>query len=218
MTDILKNFTGKCELDAIALLDDGADIGRGEISGVAMHFDVPNNNGFAVETGALDIPASVPMLWTHEDADVVGQWTEIETVAGALQVRGRLNLKVARAREAHALLKAGDCTGLSVGLAVDRREYWKRQGDTWLLLRARLVEVSLVAIPADTNARVHTVASLQSVRQFEKFLREAGFPKAAAIKLASGGWPRLSGNQTIPETDISDLAKRVRAAAAEIKR
>ena len=73
--------------------------------------------------------------------------------------------------------------------------------------------MSLVPVPADRDARISIAASVGDRIGFEKFLHSAGFARAAAAKLARGGWPALAG----ADDRIETLAERVRNATAKLK-
>lgn len=207
----LHKVSGQLRSTAIAL--SGSVSPAGVIAGTALHFDQMNSNGWAVASGAIDAAARLPvMLWAHDDASVIGKWTSVRIIGGSLQVRGELNLEVARAKETLALLTNGDVSGLSVGLSVDEADV-KRQEDGWLFTKVQLAEISLVAVPADSEARISTVASVRSLRDFERFLRDAGFARQFAAKLASRGWP----NEKSEQSEINAAVARIRAGTAAIK-
>jgi phage head maturation protease len=94
-------------------------------------------------------------------------------VKGSLLVNG-----VARAAEAHVLLKAGALNGLSIGYNALER-YYRKEGerDVRVLKKVDLWEISLVTFPANEQARVRTVKAmedLRTIRDVEEYLREAG--------------------------------------------
>lgn len=157
------------------------------------------------------------MLWSHDPSQPIGKWVSLEEDARGLKVAGRLTLGVRAAREALALLKAGAVSGLSIGYRVPPGGAVVEQRRR-LLKEIDLVEVSLVALPADGSARVTDVKSIGSRVDFEKFLKSAGFPNRAASKLASGGWPALVEDPAPDNNEAADvLAKRIDAAMRELK-
>lgn len=60
-----------------------------------------------------------------------------------LKVEGRLNMDVQQAREAHALLMAGDIDGLSIGYRVEKCEA-DQAGKVLRLKELKLAEVTVV--------------------------------------------------------------------------
>jgi len=172
-----------------------------------MRLGVTNANHWSVARGGLEIPrGSVPMLWSHDESEIIGKWSNVALAGDVVTVRGQLNLDVARAKEALSLLRAADVSGLSVGLSVEPTDV-RRDGDAFVFERARLEEISVVAIPADRAARVSAVASVKSIRDFEAHLRSVGWPRAAAAKLAWGGWRALAMHHDSEEWD--QLAARI---------
>ena len=88
------------------------------------------------------------------------------------------------AKEAHALLKAGAISGLSIGYRTIVDEY-DRETNTSTLKELELWETSLVTFPANDAARV---TGVKSKRDFEKLLRDSGFSKSEATRIASNGY------------------------------
>jgi hypothetical protein len=140
----------------------------GEITGYASLFAAPDHEADIIAPGAFDETLqelakkgrSVPMLWQHEAREPIGLWTHFRTDKRGLLATGRLLIHdVARAREAHALAKAGAVTGLSIGFRPLEVRRQKESG-TRLITRIRLYEVSLVTFPALEEARVSAVKKI----------------------------------------------------------
>ena len=88
----------------------------GKITGTAWPFGSEDRVGDIVVKGAFGTPATLPMLWAHDQAQVVGVWTEITETDAGLTVKGQLLVDdVERAREVRAMIRAGAATGLSIG-------------------------------------------------------------------------------------------------------
>ena len=166
-----------------------ADItAAGVFEGYASIFDAMDLGGDIVARGAfLDTlkkrgASGVRMLWQHDQAEPIGAWLSIAEDARGLRVKGRLNLAVARAREALALMREGSLDGLSIGF---RTEVATKHATTGarVLRKLDLVEISLVTFPMAPKARVMSVkrrartAVEASALAFE---REIVLAKAAA--------------------------------------
>src|SRR5688500_2266754 len=70
--------------------------------------DVVARNAFTKSIAAHRTAGTSPsLLWSHDSQHVLGVITQLKEDARGLHVAGRLTLEVAKAAEAHALLKAG---------------------------------------------------------------------------------------------------------------
>lgn len=127
-----------------------------------------------------------------DDMVPIGKWEEMREDDHGLFVRGRLfDIDTDRAKSTYAALREGELDGLSIGF---RTRKFKMDEETGIrtLTDIQLFEVSLVTFPANDPARVTTVkATEMTERQFEEFLREAGFPIAAAKTIVAKGYRAL---------------------------
>lgn len=131
------------------------------------------------------------LLWYHDVKQPIGVWESMKEDSHGLFVQGRLlHADVQKAGELYALLKAGAISGMSIG-------YWARDYSvdekTWIrtLKKIDLLEASLVTFPANDQARVTGVKSIdiKTIREFEAFLRDAGgFSANEAKRIASQGF------------------------------
>lgn len=135
----------------------------GLFSGYASIFDLADSDRDIVERGAfsrsLRAFAPVKLLWQHDTSEPIGLIHYIKEDAKGLYIEGKLLLDVQRAREAHALLKAGALDGLSIGYRVKEYEIHPTTGNRHLR-DLELMEISLVTFPANTHARVTQVKTL----------------------------------------------------------
>lgn len=129
----------------------------GDIKGIAWPWGVRDRVGDIMNAGALATPSTVPMLMNHDQSAVVGVWDEIKSTDRGLEVSGHLLVRdVERAGEVRALIKAGAMTGLSIGF---RTLDAKRTREGREITAAELVEISVVAIPANPGAVVTSIKS-----------------------------------------------------------
>jgi HK97 family phage prohead protease len=165
---------------------------KGEFEGYGSVFGVVDSYNEIVEKGAFEeslrkngMPA---LLWQHRSAEVCGVYIEVREDTHGLFVKGELNLETQIGREAHALLKQGALKGLSIGFRPLVEEVNKETGKIHLK-KVKLYEVSLVTFPANEEALVDTVKSAPTtIRDFEEFLREAGYSREDAKLIASKGY------------------------------
>lgn len=175
----------ECPLEIKELGDDGSFSGYGSVFGNVDYYGDVVEAGAFTKTLAAKMPA---MLWQHDSAEPIGVWTKIAEDEKGLYMEGRLLTgKVSRASEAHELLKAGAVKGLSIGYMPKVWEWLKdNNGDSIRHLKEiDLWEVSLVTFPANEAAVVTSVKSLESIRDIEETLRDAGFSRSEAKSLIS---------------------------------
>ncbi|MGJ0510415.1 MAG: HK97 family phage prohead protease [Methylocystis sp.] len=134
----------------------------GVIEGYASLFGVADDGRDIVMAGAFTRSLArrgakgVKMLWQHNAAEPIGVWTSIVEDAKGLKVSGRLDLSIARAREALSLIRGGAIDGLSIGFRVKNARTDKRSG-LRRLLEIDLWEISVVTFPMQTLARISAV-------------------------------------------------------------
>lgn len=183
----------------------------GRISGLAAAYGNVDDGGDMIISGALTKSlasmSAIPMLLYHDQRQPVGVWDAFKETAKGLEVSGRFSLGTANGREAHALTKDGALSGLSIGYRAVKERF---EGAVRRLEQVKLFEVSLVAIPMNSKARITSVKELidggqiPTVRQFEEFLRDAGgFSRTLAAAIAGKAAQHLQGE---PDGEADPLA------------
>jgi len=128
-----------------------------------------------IEPGAFDPidPRKVMMLRDHDRGTVIGGWTSFQQQGSKLVVEGELCLEVEKARETYALLRRGYLNGLSVGYKMrpDGSSLDRRTG-TRTIKKGELKECSIVAFPANDEARI---ISVKSEGLITEWLTQRGF-------------------------------------------
>lgn len=193
----VRDFQLSVKADGVA--DDGTFEGYGSVYGVVDTYqEVVAPGAFAESLVELKSKGrTVPVLWQHRSDQPLGVYSELREDETGLFVKGQLLIDaVGQAAEAHALMKAGAVTGLSIGYWVRESSFDEKTGIR-TLTKLDLVEVSLVTFPANDDARVEAVkfklahGQLPNLREFEKLLREAGFSKTQAAVVAGNGLAEL---------------------------
>jgi HK97 family phage prohead protease len=134
----------------------------GMFEGYASIFGLVDLGGDQVAPGAFAQSLArrsarqVRMLWQHDPAAPIGSWLSIEEDWRGLKVKGQLNLAVARAREALALLREGAVDGLSIGFRVKTARKMA-SGGVRRLVELDLWEISIVTFPMLPQARITAV-------------------------------------------------------------
>lgn len=153
----------------------------GLVEGKAWDFSGADRVGDVIEPAAFAsaIGKSLPMLFAHDQAQVVGTWESVAVEADGLKVKGRLLVDdVARAKEVRALLRAKSVTGLSVGFMTKKAAPRKGGGRT--ITDLDLMEVSLVAIPAHPGAQISSVKDMPMTTENTKTVEQLAIELKAA--------------------------------------
>jgi uncharacterized protein len=170
----------------------------GTFSGYASVYGNKDSYGDIVMPGAFAKTIAnrpvVKILYQHDPHMPIGKGRLEDSEVGLL-VHAQLTLAVSEAQKAFALLKDGVLDSLSIGYRVPAGgEQYDKGRDANLLQEIDLHEVSPVTFPANTLARIIGVKSrkeIQSIRDFEEILRDAGFSRSEATALASHGWKAI---------------------------
>lgn len=202
----------------------------GSFSGYASLFHREDLAGDVVMPGAFVDSlrqrgtAGIKLLFQHDANQPIGVWTILREDARGLYVEGRLMPEVAKAREVHALMRAGALDGLSIGF---RTVKGRRDRKTGLrhLEKIDLWEISVVTFPLLPEARIAAMkaspfaGALPTEREFERWLtRDAGLKRAEARALMCAGFKGLKALRDAGRcvTEEAMLATRIRAAAASL--
>lgn len=125
----------------------------------------------------------------------IGKWTKAAEDDHGLYVEGELTPGMSLAQDVRAALKHGTLSGLSIGGYVKKGDYDETETGRVIRKWSKLIEVSVVAMPADVSARVdaasvkgadiiEAISELATIRDMECLLRDAaGFSKSAASAL-----------------------------------
>lgn len=143
------------------------------------------------------------MLLQHESSSLpIGKWMSLKEDDHGLLVEGEFTPGLGRAEETRAALKHGTVDGLSIGYLLQKGDYEDGPEGRVIHRVSRLLEISVVTFPADTAARVdlesvkkEQIEQLETVRDFERFLRNEGFNQATAKKLVAKLRELASGDE-----------------------
>ena len=165
----------------------------GVFEGYASVFGVVDQGMDVVERGAFRKSLGsrkVKMLWQHDMSQPIGVWDDIYEDERGLFVRGRLLKEVEKGREAMALLRAGAIDSMSIGYRT-MEAIPEGDGRVRKLMEVDLFEISLVTFPMLPDAKVTNVKSITTERDFERFLRDAGYSRKEAVALTLHGFKAL---------------------------
>jgi HK97 family phage prohead protease len=155
------------------------------------------------------------MFYNHKWDMPIGKYSLVDEDAKGLWVEGELTPGHSRAADVRASMLHQTLDGLSIGGALRKGDY--RDGNDggriihkWTVLK----EISPVVFPADGAARIDLdsvkyadeMSAIETIRDFEYFLRDAGnFSKGAAQALTA----RAKALFTLRDAGDSDEAKAV---------
>jgi HK97 family phage major capsid protein/HK97 family phage prohead protease len=139
---------------------------EGEITGIAWPFGAPDRVGDVIGKGAITAPGTVPMLFAHDQSQVIGIWDQIAEADEGLTVKGRLLIHdVERAREVRAMIRSKAVSGLSIGFVTKGA---KRHAKGRTITAAELHEISVVAVPCHPGAQITSVKSDDTAMHHEE--------------------------------------------------
>lgn len=184
---------------ASAVNEDGTFTGYGSVFGnLDSYREIVAPGAFADSLKSIKESGDpLPALWQHNSDEPIGGYDVLEEDDHGLKVEGWLmHQEIQRAREAYALMKRRVVKGMSIGYYVLADSYDEKERIR-TLTKLELVEISIVTFPANPEAQVDAVKAkllrgdLPTLREFEKVLREQGYSKALAEKIAAGGYKQL---------------------------
>jgi len=173
-----------------------------------------------IKSGAARMPK---MFVNHKSYELpVGKWKSIDEDDVGLFMFGELTPGMEDAQAVKAAMQHGTIDGLSIGYGLNRDdvEYEEKGDSTVRIIKniSELYEISIVTYPADDSARVDlssvksVLDQVESIKDFEDFLREAGgFSKSLATATASRA-KRLFSQSESEKTKLPDELQRIIAA------
>jgi len=190
--------------------------------GYASMFGGVDSYGDSIVKGAYEKTLQnrerpVRLRWNHY-GPVIGKLPELREDDYGLYVKGELTPGHSLANDVYASLKHGAVDGMSIGYIVIDSE---QMGGIEYLKEIELIEISIVEEPADLGAKVSNVKDaqkridgLESLKECERFLREAGMAKATSLALVSkikslGRSESVGTQKTTSDAKSADLLRLI---------
>jgi len=186
---------------AVADVQFKLDADGGSFTGYASTFGNVDSCGDTIVKGAyaetLRVNGMPKMFFNHDSYAVpIGKWVKAEEDDHGLLLTGEFTPGNQLAQEVRAALKHGSLDSMSIGYSLTKGDYDETSGGRTIRKVKRLAETSIVTFPADKFARVNSssvksaladeIAAVETIRDFEYFLRDAGsFSKGAAQALTA---------------------------------
>jgi uncharacterized protein len=177
----------------------------GKFSGYASVFGGVDSYGDTIVKGAFEYSirknGKPKMFFNHEWHMPIGKWTVAKEDDHGLFVEGELTPGLGLAADVRAAMKHETLDGLSIGGFLKKGDYDETENGRVIRRWSSLMEVSPVVFPADGAARIdlssvkgeeiaaaleEEIAGIETLREFESFLRDAGgLSKGAAQALTA---------------------------------
>jgi len=204
----------------------------GTFTGYASVFGGVDSYGDTIIKGAFESTlrnnGKPKMFFNHEWTMPIGKWVSVKEDDHGLMVKGELTPGLALSADVRAAMKHGTLDGLSIGGYLKKGDYEDTEGGRVIRKWSSLMEISPVAFPADSAARVDSssvkgaefaeaIEEIESIRDFERFLRDAGsFSKGAAVALVARA-RKVFGVEGDPD-ELSPEAKALAEIEARLAR
>lgn len=180
-------------LENCQLKFEDTDSKSGVFTGYASVFGGVDSYGDTIVKGAFSETLEnrkrpVRMFFGHSPGRPIGIWVDLKEDDHGLFARGEFTPGNDDARNVHASMKHGAIDALSIGFRIPKGGAEEVEDGGRRISKVDLVEISVVTLPADDDARVSSVKSIADeinsitcIRDAELFLREAGnFPRSMA--------------------------------------
>ena len=208
----------------------------GRFSGYASVFGGVDTYGDTIVKGAFESTlrnnGKPKMFYNHNWDMPVGKYLSAKEDDKGLFVEGELTPGLGLASDVRAAMKHGTLDGLSIGGWIKKGDYDETETGRVIRKWSNLVEVSPVVFPADSAARIdlgtvkgadfdQALAEVETIRDFERFLRDAGrLSKGAAAALVARAKVIFGPGEPAPESAeakaIREIAERVQIAASRL--
>lgn len=198
-----------------ALTVKAADDATRTIEGYAATYGNVDLGGDMIQAGAFSdsLKLRMPKMLSQHDTDcVIGKWDSAAEDANGLLVKGTF-ADTTLGNDTYKLVKMGALDAMSIGYSTIDAEYLTQDGeDIRVLKKLDLWEVSIVTFPMNPQAKITNVKSPASAapdneRDFEKLLRDAGYPREAAKIITARGFKALSGQREAEAEEVRHLAQ-----------
>jgi len=222
-------------LNEVALKLEG-DTGR--FSGYASVFGGVDSYGDTIVKGAFESTLRAngkpKMFFNHEWRMPIGKYTVAKEDDHGLFVEGELTPGLSLSEDVRAAMRHLTLDGLSIGGFIKKGDYDETDSGRVIRKWSVLSEISPVAFPADRAARIdadsvksgelaEAIADIESIRDLERFLRDAGsFSKGAATALVARVKAVLCGEgepaaQSAEAKAMQALHERIQALGSTLK-
>ena len=199
----------------------GVDPHQRTITGIASTPE-PDRMGDIVEPLGVTYKNPLPLLLYHDAKKPVGQVTFKKPTADGLEFSASLPTIDApgtlrdRVEEAWQSLKAGLLAGVSIGFRSIEEAFNKDTGG-FRFLKTEVLELSLVAIPANADATIHTIKELDLAAPGRHPSRDRDTLPIVRVDKDARPMEQKTINEQITSFETSRAAKHARMTAIMTK-
>ena len=173
------------EYKQVAFKMDEVDEDANVFKGYASTYDL-DKGGDIIVRGAFDKTLQdnanqVKILWQHKQDSPIGKPSVMRADDNGLYIEGKVS-DTTLGRDAKILMKDGVINSMSIGFITKESDY--NQDGIRLIKELELVEFSLVTYPMNEKAIITQIKNALDPRELEHILREAGYTKSQAAKMA----------------------------------
>lgn len=188
---------------------DGTFEGYGSVFGVVNSYnEIVLPGAFSATIAAHRAAGTRPKgLWQHDTTQPILVWEDFSEDDIGLRCKGRLILDVARAREAHALMKAGAIDGLSIGFDEPDEEHCD----------ADAVQERFGIVPDGPANHAGKYVCLRSLNLWEVSVVTFPSCQPATVDLVRHR-PRVQRAPSLPSADLARLALAIGQRNALLRR
>jgi HK97 family phage prohead protease len=156
------------------------------------------------------------MFYNHKHHMPVGKWLVVDEDAKGLWTEGEFTQGHSLAADVRAAMQHQTIDGLSVGGLLAKGDYKPTDKGGRLIHKwTKLLEISPVVFPADSDARIESVKGIdfetllpecKTERDIERLLRDAGLGKWEAMALVSRAKAVFTGRDAPEDAEVKALA------------
>lgn len=205
-----------------------------KFAGYASVFDGVDSYGDTIVKGAfeetLKIHGMPKMFYNHDWSGLpLGKYLSASEDSKGLYVEGELTQNMSLSEDVRAAMAHETIDGLSIGGFLKKGDYEETEKGRRITKWSKLMEISPVVFPADSNARIDTVKGIdfsetideiKTIRDFETFLRDAsGFSKGATLALvarAKSVFSQWDAGENNEKANALLLSERVNSLASRL--
>lgn len=138
----------------------------------------------------------LPLLYQHDSRMPIGKLTAMKEDDRGLYIEGTILETVDKGREVISLIEAGVLDSMSIGYMAKDFDY-DLPKNVRNLKTIDLREVSVVTFPANDQATISGIKGElpKTIREFEDFLRDAGYSREQSKAIASAGFKGMDSER-----------------------